>query len=51
MSKDKGKDLYEADVAAQPVYTATGKPRPKWHDLSEHARDAWRAKVPVDAGE
>lgn len=42
---DLGKKAYEAELAEQPNYTATGKPRPLWKELPEHVQNSWRKKV------
>lgn len=41
MEKDKGQELYEADLLRKPNYS-NGEPRPSWDQFSETAKNAWR---------
>lgn len=42
---DPGRKLYEEELRREPLYRATGKPRPSWSNLPEAARNSWRRKA------
>jgi hypothetical protein len=46
---DYGRKAYEEEIAREPNYQATGRPRPKWDELSLAAQEAWRTKAKHDA--